>query len=130
MRSCFPVSVFCLLGAALLLPGCLISSSEHSHYEGKHVSQSTLEQIRPGASQEDVVGLIGEPTEKATRKDGAQVWTWSYREVTEKSGAVFLLFSSESKKESTGSVAVVFRDGKVERTYSSGSLLQYKPRPS
>jgi len=106
-----------ILVLAFALAGCLISSSSHTEYRGKHVGQATLDQIEPGQGQAFVLAVLGEPTSKAPAGENRELWKWSYTEQKTSKGGVFLLVSTKKSTETTGTVYVEFEDGKVARTW-------------
>ena len=65
------------------------------------------EQIKPGATQEDVFQKFGEPTTKTKRND-TWVWNYHYTEATTKKGVVLFLIASKSETEHEGTVSVEF----------------------
>jgi len=102
-----------------LASGCLIGSSENTKFEGRFVSQETLDRVEPVDSQDEVRSLLGSPTRSTTKESGTTIWTYSYTQATTKTGAVFLLFGSSRTTETEGAVYVEFdADGKVLKTWS------------
>jgi outer membrane protein assembly factor BamE (lipoprotein component of BamABCDE complex) len=101
------------------LAGCVIVNADsHTRYEGRYVGDETLAQIRPGATQEYVTALIGEPTSRTDLTDGTAVWKWAYSKRVTSKNHVLLLFSGDSSQESQGAVYVEFGpDGLVRRTW-------------
>jgi outer membrane protein assembly factor BamE (lipoprotein component of BamABCDE complex) len=109
--------VVALALVAVLIPGCLISSSSRTERSGRFVSDETLGQIRPGSKPDLVQALLGEPTSRVSLEDDQELWKWEYREEKTSRGGVFLLVSGRSTKETTGAVYVLMKGGVVERTW-------------
>lgn len=105
------------LAAVSTLAGCVIVNADsHTRYEGRYVSDETLAQIQPGATQEYVIALIGEPSSRSELSDNSEVWKWAYSKRVTSQNHVLLLFSGDSSKESAGAVYVDFGpDGLVRR---------------
>jgi outer membrane protein assembly factor BamE (lipoprotein component of BamABCDE complex) len=97
------------LACASTLAGCVIVNADsHTRYEGRYVSDETLARIQPGASQEYVIALIGEPSLRTDLSDGSSIWKWAYSKKVTSQNHVLLLFSGDSSKESQGAVYVDF----------------------
>jgi len=97
------------LAAAPTLGGCVIVNADsHTRYEGRYVSDETLAQLHPGATQEYVVALLGEPSSRSELSDGSSVWKWAYSKRVTSQSHVLLLFSGDSSKENAGAVYVDF----------------------
>lgn len=111
-----------LLAAAFLsigTAGC-ISSGSVSEFNGPNIGDRTLAQIKPGkTTQEWILAVLGEPTEKATVADSdgeIEVWKWIRRKVTTTRGSAFVI-SSRSKTEEVRTVYVEFKDEVVTRAW-------------
>jgi len=102
---------------ALVAPACLVMSSEKTEVEGTRVSEETLAQIGPGASEDLVTALLGEPTTREDLSDGTSLLKWHYKKTTRKGGAVLILFASSKKTEESGTIYVILEDGKVKRVW-------------
>jgi outer membrane protein assembly factor BamE (lipoprotein component of BamABCDE complex) len=97
------------LACSPLLVGCVIVNADsHTKYEGRYVSDETLAQIQPGATQEYVLALMGEPSNRTELSDGTSIWKWAYSKRVSSQNHVLLLFSGDSSKESAGAVYVDF----------------------
>jgi outer membrane protein assembly factor BamE (lipoprotein component of BamABCDE complex) len=97
------------LAAVPTLGGCVIVNADsHTRYEGRYVSDETLAQIQPGATQEYVTALLGEPSSRNELSDGSSVWKWAYSKRVTSQSHVLLLFSGDSSKENAGAVYVDF----------------------
>jgi outer membrane protein assembly factor BamE (lipoprotein component of BamABCDE complex) len=112
-----------ILGLAAVLglvaSSCVVVHSDsHTQYSGRHVSDATLEQIKPESSQEYVLTLIGEPTSKSDLTDGSSIWKWSYTKKQTSSGHLILLFSGGSTTETNGAAYVEFTpEGRVRHAW-------------
>lgn len=118
LSACTPAARAATLATlcALLLPGCLIGSDQRSRHTGHYVSEETLAELRPGASEDFVLQLLGEPSDRLERDD-VDLWRWDYALETKSSGSVLFLVSSSSRSEAKGTVWVRLRDGIVERAW-------------
>lgn len=104
-----------LLAAAAVLPGCLITHGHESTISGAYVAKEDLFNIQPGqTTQAEVERTLGPPTNRTQFDDGAERWTYRWKEEKESGGAVFLLFAAGSEKTIVSEVAITFRDGIVE----------------
>jgi outer membrane protein assembly factor BamE (lipoprotein component of BamABCDE complex) len=110
------LSVACLL----LTTGCLVSSTSHQKVSGNYVPENTFDRIKPGETTSLwVKATLGEPSTKETAGDSVEVWKYSYTEVKEGSGAIFLIFGGSDKKELQRSAYVEFKDGIVKSKWRS-----------
>ena len=103
-----PIICFLLLGG-----GCLVSSTNHEKVSGNYVPESAFDRIKPGetTSSSWVKATLGEPSTKEKVDDANEVWKYSYTEMKEGSGAIFLIFGGTDKKERQRSAYVEFKDG-------------------
>ena len=119
MKPCRAVallSVVCLL----LTTGCLVSSTSHQKVSGNFVPENTFERIKPGETTTSwVKATLGEPSSKESAGDSTEVWKYSYTEVKEGSGAIFLIFGGSDKKELQRSAYVEFKEGIVKSKWRS-----------
>ena len=107
-----------LLALSLFLPSCLIGHRSDVETSGTYVSLTTFNQVKPGDSQELVLGLFGEPTTRLDAENGGRmIWKWSY--TTEKRDRDTLLFvlSARTNTKAEGAVFVEFENGKVKSTW-------------
>jgi outer membrane protein assembly factor BamE (lipoprotein component of BamABCDE complex) len=113
--------------AALLLPlacivvltGCLVSSTSNQKVSGNYVPENTFDRIKPGQTTSSwVKATLGEPSSKE-QADDTEVWKYSYTEVKEGSGAIFLIFGGSDKKELQRTAYVEFKDGVVKTKWRS-----------
>jgi len=108
------------LVSILLLNGCLVSSTNHESVSGKYVPDNTFDRIKPGETTSSwVKATLGEPSTKEKVDDCNEVWKYSYTEVKEGSGAIFLIFGGSDKKERPCSAYVEFKDGIVTSKWRS-----------
>ena len=109
-----------MLLCVLLLPGCLVSSTSNQKVTGNYVPQNTFDRIEPGKTTSSwVKATLGEPSSKETTENAAEVWKYSYTEVKEGSGAIFLIFGGSDRKEFQRSAYVEFKDGIVTQKWRS-----------
>ena len=102
----------------LLSTGCLITSNERTDIQGTRVSKETLDQIEPGATEEFVLALLGEPTSRKSMNDGTTLLRWTYSKTTRKDGAVLVLFSGSKETTESGAIyAVLDADKVVQRVW-------------
>ena len=110
------LSVVCLLGNA----GCLVSSTSNQKVSGNYVPENTFDRIKPGETTSSwVKATLGAPSTKETVGDETEVWKYSYTEVKEGSGAIFLIFGGTDRKELQRSAYVEFKDGVVKSKWRS-----------
>ena len=118
LRAAAPLlSLLCLLP---LMTGCLVSSTSHQTVSGNYVPENTFDRIKPGETTSSwVKATLGEPSTKEKADDITEVWKYSYTEVKEGSGAIFLIFGGSDKKELQRSAYVEFKDGIVKSKWRS-----------
>ena len=108
------------LACVLLLGGCLVSSTSHQRVSGNYVPENTFDRIKPGETTSSwVKATLGEPSTKEQADPATEVWKYSYTEVKEGSGAIFLIFGGSDKKELQRSAYVEFKDGIVKSKWRS-----------
>lgn len=113
-----PCLVLALTAASLtLLPGCLVTRRSRTDYSGRYVSTGRFDAINTGDSADRVIETLGEPSDRNTRDDGSEVWSWHYTRTKSSSGTVLLLFSGRSTDRSEGAAYVQLRDGVVEKSW-------------
>jgi outer membrane protein assembly factor BamE (lipoprotein component of BamABCDE complex) len=96
------------------LPGCLVSSTNHDSVSGNYVPENTFDRIKPGETKSSwVKATLGEPSTRESVDGGNEVWKYSYTEVHEGSGAIFLIFGGSDRKEKQRNAYVEFKDGVV-----------------
>jgi outer membrane protein assembly factor BamE (lipoprotein component of BamABCDE complex) len=106
--------MLCLL---TFLPGCLVSSTSNQKTEGNYVPNDTFERIEPGKTTAAwVKATLGEPSSKDTADD-TEVWKYTYTEVREGTGAVFLIFGGTDRKEHQRTAYVEIKDGVVQKKW-------------
>jgi outer membrane protein assembly factor BamE (lipoprotein component of BamABCDE complex) len=112
------VAFLCLL-LLTAASGCLVSSTSHQKVSGNYVPENTFDRIKPGQTTSSwVKATLGEPTTKE-QADDTEVWKYSYTEVKEGSGAIFLIFGGTDKKELQRTAYVEFKDGIVKTKWRS-----------
>ena len=79
MRVPAPKHALAALAALCLLtiPGCLFGSKTKTSFRGQYINQQTYSRLQPGASEEDVYKLFGEPTTKTKSHSKANCLTES-----------------------------------------------------
>lgn len=103
-----------LVITSLLLAGCVVMDSS-VRYSG--VGNSQLRQIKQGiTTKEQLVEIVGEPTEQSMTKDGAEILKYK---CTMTKDNKFVLFPPpiiiDDKKETEHTVVFKIRDGIVQR---------------
>ena len=107
-----------LIAGLVGLSGCLVGGSSHVRREGSFVADTTLQRIEPGKTQESwVLATLGSPTEKTAVAPNHELWKYSYKEVKNSSGYIFLIFGGCDSKETGGKVFVELQDGVVTKTW-------------
>jgi outer membrane protein assembly factor BamE (lipoprotein component of BamABCDE complex) len=105
-----------LLGATL--SGCaIIHSNGTDRVTGKQVSAAQLAQVKPGATKEDVVDLLGLPTNTISLGNGLDVWEWKYTQNLNDSSGFIFLFESDKTTLVEQTTSVEFKDGVVVKTW-------------
>jgi len=79
--------------AALLLAACATVGTDYS--------QTTVESLRPGMTQAEVVSLLGNPSSRTTLADGTEQWMWVHAKAnafgSARSKAVMLKFGPDKR---------------------------------
>lgn len=84
-------------------------------YEGVYISDELFERVDSGDTTDDwLIAVFGEPTGRATLRDGTEIWRWTYRPI-EQSGSVVELLGGDDQdpKLATRAVFVQLRAGRV-----------------
>jgi|ERR1700722_8291447 len=103
-----------LLAGLGLMSGCLVATSSQTTHTGSFVSDETWNKIEKGkTSQEWVLTVVGQPTQKSNLKDGKEIWKYTYTTRTQNGGGVFLLYAGSSSEETIGNAFIEFKDGIV-----------------
>ena len=104
-----------VLTFALLLSGCLVSSTSNQRVTGNYVADNTFDQIKPGKTTAGwVKATLGDPSSKTEVKEsGSEVWKYQYTEKKDGSGAIFLIFGGSSSSEKPHTAFVEIKDGVV-----------------
>lgn len=104
---------------AALSAGCVVvQSGGHTRTSGRHVSEATLAQIQPGATQDYVLALLGQPSTRTAVGDGSAIWKWTHTRKETSSGSFILIFSGDRTVETEETCYVEFGpDALVRRTW-------------
>ncbi len=98
----------------VLLPGCLIRSSQNVHYSGLSPVSAATQSVQVGKStRDDVIGALGRPNEQEPLDNGDEVWRWNYTKHQHDHARVFLLLNARTNTHTPGTFSVTFRDGVV-----------------
>lgn len=113
------IACIALAGCCFFISGCLISKANSTREQGVKVSQSTLNQVKPGETTESwLIATLGEPTSRRTVDEQTSVLRYDHKVVTSKGGAIFLIFSGAEKHEKTKTVLFETKDGVVSRYWT------------
>ena len=121
MNRRFALGVPAVVALAMLLGGCLVTSSSNQKIEGNYVPQSAFDQIEAGkTSAAWIKATLGEPSEK-TSVDGGDttICKYHYVERTDSSGSIFLIFGGSSTKQQPHTAYVEMKDGVVVKKWRS-----------
>jgi outer membrane protein assembly factor BamE (lipoprotein component of BamABCDE complex) len=114
MNRNFSVAVLSTAIAALpfAMTGCLAGHHSSSSIEGAYVQPSDLSRVKKNVSTtDDVMQILGAPTEKYTHDDGTETWSWNWTRKERDSGHVIFIFHGSSDKEVDESAHVTFEYG-------------------
>ena len=100
---------------ALTLTSCTTDSDRG--ISGQYVSESTLGQVGPGSTQQNVLALLGDPTTRAKIDASTEIWRWRYRESRTKNSHVLLLIHTADSSEAEHSTFVQFENGLVTKAW-------------
>ena len=107
-----------MLGASLLLTGCLFTASNKESGSGTKVADETFKQIKEGQTSEEWVrATLGPPTSDTTMQNGGHILKYTYTEKRESSGAVFLIFGGHNEQTVEHNAFFEIRDGKVTKAW-------------
>lgn len=76
MKNIFAITT--LMASAIIFTGC--SSSPLDYKTGTEVTQTQLEQFKPGATQQQIVSVIGQPGRKEA-VGAKELWYYDYQKV-------------------------------------------------
>ncbi len=101
-----------LLASPAMLGGCLLSQDKSTSISGAYVQPSDLSRVKLDKStQDDVLGILSEPTSRKKNDDGSETWTWNWTKREHGSGSLFLIFSGSSEKHVEESAHITFEHG-------------------
>ncbi len=101
--------------------GCLVVKGNSTKEEGVMVSSATLNQVQPGETSAGWLrATLGEPTSSRKVDEHTEILRYDHKVVTEKGGAVFLIFAGGERHENTKSVLFELKDGIVARYWTEG----------
>jgi len=104
-------SIFMLM-VLLALAACGVVSYHHSS-TGAAISDEQLKKIKPGMSSDDVILLLGTPTEVQKLEDGRKVYVYRWQRG---SGATFLWGTLGTKSTKSYYVTIIFdQQNKVQK---------------
>ena len=112
------------VSAALLLalcPACLIVGRDVDERTGTSISATTLEQISEGDPEAFVLELLGDPSRRIEKPDGAVLLAWDWERRIESGGSLLFLAASGSKRITAGTTWVRLSNGRVTRTWQDAS---------
>jgi len=115
VRGVRPLAV-ALLAASLA--GCIITNNSSNRVTGKQITADQLAQVKPGATKESVIDLLGVPSKRTDLGSGLEVWEWDYTENANKSSGFIFLYSSDTSTHVDQATSVEFKDGAVTKTWS------------
>ena len=95
----------------------MIGSTTKTDYHGRHIGEEAMSQIQPGASQAEVLELFGEPSNRSSYENSAELWSWRYTRHTKSTGSVLLLLGSSSETTEHGTVYVRMEGGRVSKIW-------------
>ena len=110
--------------AALLLtlcPACLVVGRNVDQRTGTSISATTLEQISEGDPEAFVLELLGDPSRRIERPDGAVLLAWDWQRKVESGGSLLFLAASGNKRITAGTTWVRLSNGRVTRTWQDAS---------
>ncbi len=111
------IPTLALLVAVAGLGACVIDTSAHVEKSGRQFSHETLDEVRPGRTQEFVLALLGEPTSRSHAGDKTEIWKWEYKTREHRSGSFIFILDSDKTTEVRGTTYVMFDDGKVAKVW-------------
>jgi len=107
-----------MLGASLLLTGCLVTGSNKESGSGTKVADETFKQIKVNETSEEWVrATLGPPTSDTTMQNGGHILKYTYTEKRESSGAVFLIFGGHNEQTVEHNAFFEIHDGKVTKAW-------------
>jgi outer membrane protein assembly factor BamE (lipoprotein component of BamABCDE complex) len=119
VRSVHSTTTFIgVLALGLLTAGCLVTARSKESRTGSYVSAEAFNQLEVGkTTAAEVESTLGPPDSRTAVDDGTMLWRWTYTEVTEGSGYVFLIFGGSNEKKIERSAYVQIRDGVVAKAW-------------
>jgi hypothetical protein len=111
----------CVALALLMLPACLVTSGSKKESTGTHVSAETLGQITEGESESFVVELLGEPSRRIQKADGAVLLAWDWERTVSRKGAVLLVFAGGNEDTQRATTWVRLDGDQVTRVWQDNA---------
>ena len=111
----------CVALALLMLPACLVTSGSKKESTGTHVSAETLTQITEGESESFVVELLGEPSRRIQKADGAVLLAWDWERTVSRQGAVLLVFAGGKEDKQRATTWVRLDEDQVTRVWQDNA---------
>jgi hypothetical protein len=108
-----------LVVTSFLLAGCVATQSD-VRYSG--VENSQLRQIKQGITTKDqLVGMIGEPTEESMTEDGVEILRYKCTETRDNQFAMFPPpIAIKDKRQTEHTIVFKIKDGIVQRFWKEG----------
>jgi len=107
-----------IIATPLTLTGCLAGRHTSTKIDGAYVQPSDLSRVKKHSSTtEDVLLILGSPSEKNTNDDGTETWTWNWTRKESGSGHIFLIFNGSSSTEVDESAHIQFEYGVVKEKW-------------
>ncbi len=104
--------------AGVALAGCVFSTNDTSRVTGKQVSADQLAQVKPGATKDSVVQLLGSPSDTLDLGNGQDVWEYKYTQNQDKAANFIFIFSVNKSSHVEQTTSVEFKDGVVVKTWT------------
>jgi outer membrane protein assembly factor BamE (lipoprotein component of BamABCDE complex) len=112
------VGVMAAALACAALTGCIFSTRDNTQITGQEVSPEQLAQVKPGATKDSVVNLLGLPSNTMDLDSGLDVWEYKYTQSHNKSADFIFIFSTDKSTHVDQTTSVEFKDGVVVKTWS------------
>lgn len=110
-----PVRMTAPVPIALTGPITIQLSGAGTQYEGTYISASLMDLIKEEETTADwILAVLGEPTARATLRDGTEIWKWVYQPVRHEGNLVSVLgFGEDEEPEPRPIMAFVRLRGEV-----------------
>lgn len=107
----------CAIAIVLLFGGGCVSGTTEYRESGTYVSSATLRQIEVGQTTDEwVLGVLGEPTQRVSVGEDEEVWKYLFTEERNRRGQILFVTGNDTRHASS-SVFLQVKDHKITKKW-------------